>query len=106
MLEALGKPLMKTLPRIACPLAAFALVCLLRVSVSAQDNYEIQVYGSDTVAPGMTMVELHSNLTIKGSRQTSDGTLPTHHAWHETLEVTHDPQHRPPDREDDHWPAL
>jgi hypothetical protein len=30
----------------------------------AQDNYEIQVYGYDTVDPGKTMVELHSNFTI------------------------------------------
>ncbi|MGH9528291.1 MAG: hypothetical protein ACRD2S_00050, partial [Terriglobales bacterium] len=29
----------------------------------AQDNYEIQVYGSDLVPAGNTMVELHSNFT-------------------------------------------
>src|SRR5947207_11497312 len=29
----------------------------------AQDNYEIQVYGSETVPAGATMVELHSNIT-------------------------------------------
>ena len=34
----------------------------------AQDNYEIQVYGSDTVAAGHTMVELHSNFTFQGSK--------------------------------------
>ena len=33
----------------------------------AQDNYEIQVYGSDTVAPKTTMLELHSNFTVEGS---------------------------------------
>lgn len=33
----------------------------------AQDNYEIQVYGSDTVAPKTTMLELHSNFTAEGS---------------------------------------
>ena len=27
----------------------------------AQDNYEIQVYGSETVEKGHTMVELHGN---------------------------------------------
>ena len=27
----------------------------------AQDNYEIQVYGSQTVEPGKTMLELHSS---------------------------------------------
>ena len=34
----------------------------------AQDNYEIQVYGSDMVAPAHTMFELHSNFTIDGSK--------------------------------------
>src|SRR3984893_5785168 len=80
---------MKTLPRMVCLFASFGLVCLLRLSVSAQDNYEIQVYGADTVESGKTMVELHSNFTIKGSKQTDDATLPTNHAWHETLEITH-----------------
>jgi hypothetical protein len=55
----------------------------------AQDNYEIQVYGSETVAPGRTMVELHSNYTVLGERETVNGVLPSYHAFHETLEVTH-----------------
>ena len=38
--------------------------CLFALSVPAQDNYEIQVYGSETVSIGKTMVELHSNYTI------------------------------------------
>ena len=54
----------------------------------AQDNYEIQVYGSETVAPKRTMVELHSNFTITGSKTFVDGMQPTEHAWHETLEIT------------------
>lgn len=32
-------------------------------SVWAQDNYEIQVYGSETVPRGVTMLELHNNFT-------------------------------------------
>jgi len=59
------------------------------ISVCGQDNYEIQVYGSETVPRGVTMIELHNNFTAKGAKTTSDGTLPTHHAWHETIEVTH-----------------
>jgi hypothetical protein len=55
----------------------------------AQDNYEIQVYGSETVDPGKTMVELHSNFTIDGSKKIIDGVLPTNHAEHETIEITH-----------------
>ena len=55
----------------------------------AQGNYEIQVYGSDLVDPVHTMFELHSNFTFEGSKTTQDGTLPTNHQWHETLEITH-----------------
>jgi hypothetical protein len=60
----------------------------------AQDNYEIQVYGSDTVAPKTTMLELHSNFTAEGSypapgsRFTAEGLYPTNHAEHETVEIT------------------
>jgi hypothetical protein len=54
----------------------------------AQDNYEIQVYGSDLVAPDRTSVELHSNFTVAGSKTTIDGVLPTNHVEHETVEIT------------------
>jgi hypothetical protein len=65
----------------------------------AQGNYEIQVYGSDTVPPGNTMVELHSNFTFEGStlapssspsltKTLTDGTFPTNHQLHETVEIT------------------
>jgi len=53
-----------------------------------QDNYEIQVYGYDMVPPRSTMVELHSNFTVNGSKTVQDGMLPTNHAEHETLEIT------------------
>lgn len=62
--------------------------------LQAQDNYEIQVYGSDTVAPRTTMVELHSNFTADGSKPlpgspyTADREYPTNHAEHETVEIT------------------
>ena len=39
----------------------------------AQGNYEIQVYGADTVAPKNLMVELHSNYTIKGQQYVNFG---------------------------------
>jgi hypothetical protein len=58
-------------------------------SLRAQDNYEIQVYGSDTVAKGFTMVELHSNFTAKGFTESRNGVEPDSHAFHETLEITH-----------------
>jgi hypothetical protein len=56
---------------------------------SAQDNYEIQVYGSETVPAGSTMVELHSNVAVDGQKETINGVVPSNHAFHETLEVTH-----------------
>lgn len=55
----------------------------------AQDNYEIQVYGADTVDPHHTMVELHSNFTVDGRKEVEDGLAPTNHAEHETIEITH-----------------
>ena len=63
-------------------------ILILRLLSQAQDNYEIQVYGSETVAPRSTMVEIHSNFTVEGSKTVQDGMLPTNHAMHETLEVT------------------
>lgn len=62
---------------------------LFASSAAAQANYEIQVYGYETVEPGHTMVELHSNFTIDGTKQVTDGVYPTNHALHETLEITH-----------------
>jgi Putative MetA-pathway of phenol degradation len=58
-------------------------------SARAQNNYEIQVYSSDTVEPHHTMVESHTNNTVEGSIGIVDGVLPTNGAWHETIEITH-----------------
>lgn len=60
------------------------------LTLKAQDNYEIQVYGAETMDKGHTMVELHSNYTLNGSKfMDADGTLPTNHVEHETIEITH-----------------
>jgi hypothetical protein len=67
----------------------FFFCAVLGCAAHAQDNYEIQVYASDTVPAGHTMVELHSNFTIDGSKTIVDGVLPTNHAEHETVEITH-----------------
>jgi hypothetical protein len=61
---------------------------LLSGAALAQDNYEIQVYGSETVPPKTTMVELHSNFLFQGSKTTEEGVLPTEHELHETVEIT------------------
>jgi len=68
--------------------AIFAAFLAVVPLAHSQGNYEIQVYGSDTVAPRSTMVELHSNFTADGQRQFIDGTEPTNHAEHETIEIT------------------
>jgi hypothetical protein len=67
----------------------FLLACLAPLHLCAQDNYEIQVYDSKLVPVAATMVELHSNFTTIGFRDTVSGVLPTHHALHETIEITH-----------------
>jgi hypothetical protein len=70
-------------------LLALSIFLLLAFGVSvAQDNYEIQVYGADTVAPATTMIELHSNFTAEGSKTVQNGVLPSNHAQHETVEIT------------------
>jgi hypothetical protein len=57
--------------------------------ISAQENYEIQVYGSPTMTKGNTMFELHSNFTFNGEKNILEGVNPSYHALHETLEITH-----------------
>ena len=73
----------------AKPLQIIILFLLFTVVVKAQDNYEIQVYGSETVEKGRTMLELHSNYTTNGSKFATEGILPTNHVFHETIEITH-----------------
>lgn len=73
--------------RIAIPACVLLLVCA--VLATAQDNFEIQVYGADLVPPEATMVELHSNFTASGRKEVIDGVNATNHAVHETLEITH-----------------
>ncbi|MDE3201281.1 MAG: hypothetical protein KGN79_10215 [Acidobacteriota bacterium] len=58
------------------------------IAARAQGNYEIQVYGADTVPPRTTMVEVHSNFTAVGSKGIAGYQAPTNHAEHETLEIT------------------
>jgi hypothetical protein len=80
----MGAPLKSSIPFAVC-CAVFAAVLPI---ARAQGNYEIQVYGSETVAPRSTMLELHSNFTAAGQRNFIDGTEPTQHAEHETIEIT------------------
>jgi len=72
-------------PTLYAIMIALALPFLSR----AQGNYEIQVYGSQTMAKGTTMFELHSNFTFQGSKEVTPGVMSNHHAFHETVEITH-----------------
>ena len=62
--------------------------------VRAQDNFDIQVYRSETVAPKTTLVELLSNITADGTKDLSQTVYPatqlypTDDALHETLEIS------------------
>jgi hypothetical protein len=70
-------------------LSATAFALSVTQLCSAQDNYEIQVYGAQTVMPKATMFELHSNYTFEGTRTIEHGVYPTNHILHETVEITH-----------------
>jgi hypothetical protein len=66
----------------------FLALIFVATTARAQGNYEIQVYGADTVEPKNLMVELHSNFTPEGQKYVIDGVYPTNHQEHETLELT------------------
>lgn len=70
-------------------LTAIVISFSCAIAAYAQGNYEVQVYGSELIPKGVTMVELHSNFTANGTKGVVDGVLPTNHAQHETLEITH-----------------
>lgn len=70
-------------------IASIALLGCCAAVLRAQGNFEVQVYGSDLVPKDVTMVEIHSNFTASGVKGVIDGVLPTNHAEHETLEITH-----------------
>lgn len=65
-----------------------AVLVFALTPVLAQDNYEIQVYGAETIEPHATMVEFHTNFTASGSRTAINGVAPTDHSVHETIEIT------------------
>ena len=59
----------------------FGIVLSTVTPAAAQGNYEIQVYGAETVEPHHTMLELDSNFTFDGSKSFSDGINPTNRYW-------------------------
>ena len=70
-------------------LAALAfLLFTCPACLQAQDNYEIQVYPSETMTPGTLLTELHSNYTVEGGTTPQNGMQPTQGQEHETVEFT------------------
>lgn len=67
----------------------FFFLLFATTAVNAQENYEIQVYGSQTQQKNSTIFELHSNYTFDGERDVIKDVRPTYHAFHETIEITH-----------------
>jgi hypothetical protein len=78
----------RTFLKLHLPAILILVLAAATPATHAQNNYEIQVYGSDTVAPRTTMVELHSNFTADGQPNVVNGMEPTNHAEHETIEIT------------------
>lgn len=65
----------------------FLLIITWAIPGLAQADNEIQVYASPTIQKKWTIIELHSNHTIKGSKLLSNASLAQ---WtNETLEITH-----------------
>jgi hypothetical protein len=75
--------------RVFLALAALVLSLLSARPAAAQDLFEIQVYPYQTVEPGRTMVEMHTNFFPGAAVETPPGEFANHHQVHTTLEVTH-----------------
>ena len=54
----------------------FVTAAFAAPSAGAQDLFEIQVYPYETVEPGKTMVEMHTNFFPKGTTETAPGASP------------------------------
>ena len=71
------------------PSALFFCLLASATRAHAQDLFEIQVYPYQTVEPGRTMVELHTNYFPSGTTDAQPGEFALNHQSHVTLEVTH-----------------
>lgn len=68
-------------------ISAMLLSCAAGVCL-AQENYEIQVYGSQTQKKKSAIFELHSNYTLQGQKAIVNEVRPSFHSFHETVEIT------------------
>lgn len=70
-------------------LPLFLLSGVLIVRASAQDSFEIEVYGSETLHQGETAVELHSNFNVEAEDTPNSRVYPSQHSLNETVEIAH-----------------
>lgn len=73
---------------IRCWLLALCAISAARPA-AAQDLFEIQVYPYDTVEPGHTMLEFHTNFIPSGTKTAERGVFPADRQFHVTAEITH-----------------
>jgi hypothetical protein len=73
--------------RLAARLVPLLLVGMFPARAYAQDNFEIQVYDSETAGPWRVGLETHLIYIVTGSTVTSpEGEAPTNHQFHLTFE--------------------
>lgn len=77
------------LSRLPLFIAVLLTVCSWRLPSHAQDSFEIEVYGSETLPRGETGVELQSNFNVEADESSDPRMYPSQHALNETLEVSH-----------------
>lgn len=70
------------------PLAAVTVI-LVASFAYAQDSFEIEVYGSETLQQGETAVELHSNFNAEAEDNPTPGVYPSQHSLNESVEIAH-----------------
>ena len=71
------------------PLLVLISLALLVSVASAQDSFEIEVYGSETLPKGETAVELHSNFNVEAEDSSFPGVYPSQHSLNESVEISH-----------------
>lgn len=64
------------------------ILCVVVFAATAQENYEVQVYGSQTQQKRSAIFELHTNYTFEGEKNIINEVRPAYHSLHETVEIT------------------
>ena len=67
----------------------FIVFFLFPVNVFAQDNYVIEVHGTQPNIRHDVIPQLHSAYVLNGSREAKDGVVPSNHLFYSALETSH-----------------